>query len=99
MTDWSITGAGVLPGDAQMADALAAQDYLYALVTRDARATDVRVIGAITDYVLAADDLEPLVARIAAPDTRIVSMTITEGGYPVDEATGTFTSGRGCAAA
>ncbi len=90
--EWSITGAGVLPGDAQMADVMAAQDCLYALVTRDARTTDVRVVGAITDYVLAADDLEPLVARIAAPETRIVSMTITEGGYPLDESTGAITA-------
>jgi len=88
--EWSITGAGVLPGDAAMADALAAQDHLYALVTRDAQTTDVRVIGSITDYVLAAGELEPLVARIAGPETRVVSMTITEGGYPVDEASGDF---------
>jgi mannitol 2-dehydrogenase len=87
---WSITGAGVLPGDVAMADALAAQDHLYALVTRDVHATQVRVIGAITDYVLAAADPAPLVARIADPATRIVSLTITEGGYPVDEASGAF---------
>ena len=89
-SDWSITGAGVLASDVRMAESLAAQDHLYALVTRDDRATNVRVIGSITDYVLAADDLEPLVTRIAAPDARIVSMTITEGGYPVDEASGEF---------
>jgi len=52
----------------------------------------VRVIGAITDYLLAVDDLEPLIARMAAPETRIVSMTITEGGYPVDESTGLVTA-------
>jgi len=91
-SEWSITGAGVLPGDSHMADVMAAQDCLYALVTRDSHATEVRVIGSITDYILAADSLEPLVARIAAPETRIVSMTITEGGYPVDESTGEITA-------
>lgn len=91
VTDWSIAGAGVLAGDAAMAEALRAQDHLYTLVTRDVHGTEVRVIGSITDYVLAASDLEPLVARIADPRTRIVSMTITEGGYPVDEASGAFT--------
>jgi mannitol 2-dehydrogenase len=90
VTDWSIVGAGVLAGDAAMAEALDAQDHLYSLVTRDSKGTDVRVIGAITDYVLAAGDIEPLVERIADADTRIVSMTITEGGYPVDEADGSF---------
>jgi mannitol 2-dehydrogenase len=88
--DWSITGAGVLPGDVAMADALAAQDHLYSLVTRDARTTGVRIIGSIRDYVLAADDIAPLVAHMARPETRIVSLTITEGGYPVDESSGAF---------
>jgi mannitol 2-dehydrogenase len=89
-SEWSITGAGVLSSDAHMSESLAAQDHLYALVTRDERATDVRVIGSITDYLLAAEDLQPLVDRLARPDARIVSMTITEGGYPVDEASGDF---------
>jgi mannitol 2-dehydrogenase len=89
-TEWSIIGAGVLPADAAMRDALSAQDYLYTLVTRDRQGTNVRVIGSITDYILASDDEEALVLRIADPATRIVSMTITEGGYPVDEASGAF---------
>jgi mannitol 2-dehydrogenase len=90
LTDWSITGAGVLAGDRRIAAALEAQDHLYTLVTRDALGMAVRVIGSITDYVLASDELEPLSARVADPATRIVSMTITEGGYPVDEASGAF---------
>jgi mannitol 2-dehydrogenase len=90
VSGWSITGAGVLPGDAAMADALRPQDCLYSLVTRDQRGTDVRVIGSIVEYVLASPDIEPLVERLARPETRIVSLTITEGGYPVDEATGAF---------
>lgn len=90
LTEWSITGAGVLPADAAMAEALGAQDRLYTLIIRDAHSTDVRVIGSIADYLLAAADLEPLVDRLAAPSTRIVSLTITEGGYPVDEASGAF---------
>ena len=73
-----------------MAAALQPQDHLYTLVTRDARATNVRVIGSIVDYVLASPSIDPLVARLAQPETRIVSLTITEGGYPVDEATGAF---------
>jgi mannitol 2-dehydrogenase len=89
-TGWSITGAGVLPADAAMAAALRPQDHLYTLMTRDRHGTNVRVIGSLVDYVLATPGLDPLVARLAAPETRIVSLTITEGGYPVDEATGEF---------
>ena len=90
VTDWSITGAGVLPADAAMAEALKPQDCLYTLVTRDATSTSVRVIGSIVEYVLGTPGLDALVTRLAEPETRIVSLTITEGGYPVDEATGAF---------
>jgi mannitol 2-dehydrogenase len=90
LIDWSITGSGLLPGDTGMAAALEPQDYLYTLVTRDQKETEVRVIGSIVDYVLATPDVAPLVERLAQPTTRIVSMTITEGGYPVDETTREF---------
>lgn len=88
---WSIAGAGVLPGDARMAEALGAQSGLYTLVTRDAARTDVRVIGSLTEFILATPSLDPLVERIADPSTRIVSLTVTEGGYPHDESTMTWT--------
>ncbi len=88
--DWSIVGAGILPGDTRMASALGEQDHLYSLIVRGASSTDVRIIGSITDFALGIEDLGPVVARIAAPDTQIVSLTITEGGYPIDDATGEF---------
>lgn len=98
-TDWSIAGAGIMPGDAAMAEALNNQDMLYSLVVRGATTTDVSIIGSLTDFVLASDDLEPLVAKIASPATQIVSLTITEGGYPIDDATGEFTPDASTAAA
>lgn len=87
---WAITGSGVRRADSAMAEVLEAQDGLYTLITRSETATSVRVIGSIVDYVLADDDTEPLVARIADPATRIVSMTVTEGGYPVNEDSRSF---------
>ncbi len=88
--DWAIAGSGVMPGDGRMAQVLEAQDGLYSLIIRSEEATAVQVIGSIVDYVLAAGDVEPLVARIAEPATRIVSLTVTEGGYPVNEDTREF---------
>lgn len=88
--DWAITGSGVTGADQRMADVLAAQAGLYTLITRSERETRVQVIGSIVDYVLAASDSEPLVERIAQPATKIVSLTVTEGGYPVDEDTRAF---------
>ena len=89
--DWGICGVGVLPGDRRMQAALAAQDGLYTLVAKHADGTyEPRVIGSITEYLFAPDDPEAVVEKLAAPATRIVSLTITEGGYGIDPVTGEF---------
>ena len=85
--DWAICGVGVLPGDRKMADVMAAQDGLYTLVIEHADGhREPRVIGSIVDYRYAPDDREAVVELLAAPSTRIVSLTITEGGYQIDNA-------------
>lgn len=89
-TEWSITGAGVLEGDAAMATTLRRQDYLYSLIVRGNRSTSTRVIGSIVDYVYAHPVGDDLVAAIADPATQLVSLTVTEGGYPVDDTTGLY---------
>ncbi|MEZ0363866.1 mannitol dehydrogenase family protein [Mycobacterium sp. pUA109] len=80
--DWGICGVGVLPADRRMRDVLRAQDGLYTLVVQhpDGR-RDPRVIGSIVDYRYAPDDPQKVIELLAAPGTRIVSLTITEGGY------------------
>lgn len=88
--DWAITGAGILPGDAAMAEALSSQDHLYTLISKGAATTTIEVIGTIVDYHLAVPDPDALLNAIADPRTQIVSLTITEGGYPVDDVTGSF---------
>ncbi|MGI9616378.1 MAG: mannitol dehydrogenase family protein [Acidimicrobiales bacterium] len=90
--DWAIVGSGVLASDEAIATTLAAQDHLYCLITRAAEQTSVEIIGSIVDYQLAFPDPEPLVLQIASPDTQIVSLTITEAGYPVDDSTGQYQS-------
>lgn len=83
--DWGICGVGVLPGDRKMADVLGAQDGLYTLLLVNPDGTrDARVIGSIVDYRYAPDDPEGVVELLAAPSTRIISLTITEGGYNID---------------
>lgn len=90
ITDWGIVGAGLLPHDETMFRNLTSQDYLYSLVTRSQDSDSVQIIGSIIDFVFAAEDSSKLVTVIARPETQIVSLTITEGGYPVDGSTGTF---------
>ena len=89
--EWGICGVGVLPGDARMRDALRAQDLLYTLVLKatDGTATP-RVIGSIVDYLYAPDEATAVLRKLADPATRIVSLTVTEGGYALDDATGEF---------
>lgn len=89
-TEWGIVGAGVLPGDVEMDRALRAQDFLYTLLVRGTEGERARVVGSIVDYVHAHPDVTPLVERIADPATRIVSLTVTEAGYPIDDDTGTY---------
>ncbi len=83
--DWGICGVGVMPADRKMKEVLDAQDGLYTLVLENPDGTrDARVIGSIVDYRYAPDDPESVVELLAAPTTRIVSLTITEGGYRVE---------------
>ena len=83
--DWGICGVGVMPADRKMADVLNAQDGLYTLLLENPDGSrDARVIGSIVDYRHAPDDPESVIELLAAPNTRIVSLTITEGGYNID---------------
>jgi mannitol 2-dehydrogenase len=90
-TEWGICGVGTQPFDRRMRDVLQAQDCLYTVVLKhpDGR-LEPRVVGAITDYLFAPDDPEAVVEQMASPDTRIVSLTITEGGYSIDPVTRRF---------
>jgi mannitol 2-dehydrogenase len=89
--EWGICGVGVLPSDRRMAEVMAAQDHLYTLVVKHADGTlEARVVGSIVEYLLAPDDPEAVVEKMAAESTRIVSLTVTEGGYNFSPVTGEF---------
>ena len=89
---WGICGVGTQPGDRRMRDVLREQDHLFTVVAKhpDGR-LEPRVVGSLLEHLYAPDDTEAVIERMAAPTTRIVSLTITEGGYAVDPATGSFT--------
>ena len=89
-SEWAICGLGALPGDRRMQEALDAQDGLYTLVERAPGEEGAGVIGSITGYVLAPDDPEAAIEKLAAETTRIVSLTVTEGGYNISDVTGEF---------
>lgn len=89
--EWGICGIGVMPGDVKIRDVLRGQDHLYTLVLKHADGyIERRVIGSIVDYLYAPDDPQAAIDRLADPATRIVSLTVTEGGYNIDHITGQF---------
>lgn len=89
--DWSICGIGLRAEDRRARDDLAGQDYLFTLFELgDSDAAEVRVIGAISDMLLAEDGAQALIDKLADPQIRIVSLTITEGGYCIDDSSGEF---------
>jgi mannitol 2-dehydrogenase len=89
--DWGICGVGVMAADLRMKQVLDAQDGLYTLVIKHSDGTyEPRVIGSIVEYLFAPDDPEAVIERMAAESTRIVSLTITEGGYNLSDVTGEF---------
>jgi len=84
---WGIIGAGLMPGDRRMAESLAPQDNLYTLVERSGAAETVTVIGSLAGVIFAGEDSRALLDAIDNPAIRIVSLTVTEGGYCLNRAT------------
>ena len=89
--DWAICGVGVLPIDQRMRDVMREQKGLYTLVVKENTGKfSYRVIGSIIEYLFAPDDVDLVIERLAQPEARIVSLTITEGGYNIDPTTVEF---------
>ncbi len=83
---WGIVGASLRRPDTK--EALEPQDGLYTVAIRDAAGTHPRVIGSILRVLDANAEREALIALMASPEIRIVSLTVTEKGYCHDPATG-----------
>ncbi len=80
--EWGICGVGVMRADWTMRDVLRDQDGLYTLILeKPDGGRDAHVIGSIIDYRYAPDDPEAALEVLSAATTRIISLTITEGGY------------------
>jgi mannitol 2-dehydrogenase len=88
--DWAILGAGVRPQDAATREKLLAQDCLTTLIELDPDGTAAEVTGAMIGFIPIEEGNSPLIAAMADPRIRIVSLTVTEGGYYLDPVTGGF---------
>lgn len=86
--DWALIGAGVKHFDQAMQQRLKPQDWLSTLIELDPEGFSATIIGSMIDFV----DIDPqqLIDSMAKPEIRIVSLTVTEGGYFVDANSGGF---------
>ena len=84
---WGICASGIRREDRALKEALNAQDCLYTLVERDAEHAEARIIGSMTDYVLGYEDVDAFIQKLAARETRIISLTVTGAGYYIDQRT------------
>ena len=85
-TGWGIVAASLRSPDTR--DSLASQGSLYTLAVRSREGEALRVIGAISRIHVAPEDPAALLAAMADPRIRIVTLTVTEKGYCHDPATG-----------
>jgi mannitol 2-dehydrogenase len=88
--DWAILGAGVRASDRAMRQALEPQDWLTTVVELEPGAARARVVGSMVGFLPVREDGRAIVAALDNPALRIVSLTITEGGYAIDPTTGAF---------
>ena len=81
--DWAIVGVATRAPDRAVHDDLAAQDWLYTVVEQSAEASDARVVGPMIDMIPPGETARVLEV-LADPAIRIVTLTVTEGGYFLD---------------
>ena len=90
-SDWNICGIGLREADSKLHNIFKKQDYLYTLMVKHPDGKiEPEVIGSIIDFEMGTSNPESVIARMANADTRIVSLTITEGGYNFNSTTGDF---------
>ncbi len=84
--DWRIVGVSLR--SPTVAEQLNPQGGLYTVASKGEDSCEYRVIAAIERVIAAATDSHEAIEQMAAPETKIVSLTITEKGYYRDASTG-----------
>jgi mannitol 2-dehydrogenase len=90
---WAISGVGLTNGTTarKKAASYRIQDSLYTVTElKSDLSLATQVVGAMAEYLYAPETPQAVLDRLAHPDTHIVSLTITEGGYNIDDTTGEF---------
>ncbi|WP_206171682.1 mannitol dehydrogenase family protein [Thiorhodococcus mannitoliphagus] len=87
--DWAIIGASVMSSDERLRQSLKEQDFLSTVVEQSATESNARVTGAMVDFLMPGNSAD-IIRSLADPAIRIVSLTITEGGYFINPGSGVF---------
>lgn len=89
--NWGICGVMLLPGDERLYKALKKQDNIYTLTVcgRDGK-DEVYCIGSLVELIWGVENPKAVIDKIADKDIKIITMTITEGGYNIDKTSGEF---------
>ncbi len=83
--DWGICGAMLMPQDEKLYRTLKEQDGIYSLTVCGCDGENtIDWIGSLNELYWSGEDMETIINKVACPDIRIISLTITEGGYTLD---------------
>ncbi|MGC1452963.1 MAG: mannitol dehydrogenase family protein [Candidatus Sulfotelmatobacter sp.] len=85
---WGELGIGLLASDKQINHALTSQDCLYGVLERDGDREEYRVVGSLVGHLYAPECTAMVLERLSAPECSIISLTVTEGGYFTEDASG-----------
>jgi fructuronate reductase/mannitol 2-dehydrogenase len=89
-TSWGLIGVGL--HSPAMKQVLSAQDHLFTVITRGAEGEQARIVGAMIDYLYAPEEPGAVLLALTDPRTKLVTLTVTGAGYPVNPVTGEFHS-------
>ncbi|MBT5186925.1 MAG: mannitol dehydrogenase family protein [Kordiimonadaceae bacterium] len=84
--DWRITGVSLR--SAGVRDTMAAQDCLYTASIKGTGGTDNHIIGSIAKLLVAPENPDAVIDAIASAQTKVVTLTITEKGYCLNNSSG-----------
>lgn len=91
--DWGICGIALLPSDEQLVQALQSQQGVYTLTVCGSGQVEAYRIGCLTELLWGVETPAAVIEKLADPAIRIITLTITEGGYNLDKKSGEFILG------
>ena len=87
-TDWGVFETEIVPMGPSFRDSLPRQDYLYSVLSLSPDGKrSLCVNGPIMGY---SDRPDEVLDVLSSPDTKLVTLTVTEKGYNYDEVTGSL---------